>query len=289
MNSPAHDRGFQDQVLHFEILEPVRLGMPEMCATGLSETWLWKACGHRHWLALAAAHRLERPDFRDEHGNRLYPAFTTVALHDGSLDTVEEHAMLDFEVTLQRTGRSRFTSEITLTMGANVVAALTIESTFIRRTLSGRNASARRGIVARPCSLLSPHEPSAPFRADSWDTEEGFSRSSRQELDHLVLDPMPDEDFNGVGFLYCASFQAMLARAEWAWFREIEPVLVSNRRRIHYVGNAEMGDRIRATLCGKRHEGAGHATWVELTRESDGQLIAIAFSSRRPSYRLPEF
>ncbi len=82
--------------------------MPELCRTGLSESWLLKACGHRHWMALAEAHGLAEPDFRDEHGQRLYPAFTHISVQDAYLDMVEEGSELALACTLERSGRAGF-------------------------------------------------------------------------------------------------------------------------------------------------------------------------------------
>jgi hypothetical protein len=31
------------------------LGMPHLCANSLSENWLWKELGHRHWGLIAEA------------------------------------------------------------------------------------------------------------------------------------------------------------------------------------------------------------------------------------------
>ena len=52
--------------------DAVVLGMPHLCMTGLSETWLLKECGHRHWLLLAEAAGLAAPDFRDPAGDPIF-------------------------------------------------------------------------------------------------------------------------------------------------------------------------------------------------------------------------
>jgi probable biosynthetic protein (TIGR04098 family) len=44
--------------------------MPQLAYTGLSENWLIKECGHRHWEALAGDAGRSAPDFVDEDGSK---------------------------------------------------------------------------------------------------------------------------------------------------------------------------------------------------------------------------
>src|SRR5215470_5314409 len=81
----------------------VVLGMPHLCLNGLSETWLLKECGHRHWFLLADAAGLAVPDFRDEAGEPIYAAFLAISLREGALDAAREHDELAFSSRLWRT------------------------------------------------------------------------------------------------------------------------------------------------------------------------------------------
>lgn len=263
--------------LHFASLEPVRIGMPELCRAGLSENWLWKACGHRHWLALAQAHGQDTADFRDALGERLYPAFTSVRIEDARLRAAAEHDLLNFEVELSRIGRTRYRSRTTVRTAQAGVATLILESAFVRRTRRGENRSAARTVVARPCRLLPPLTPQRPTAASE---PGGFSQLGAADKDELLFDPVPHEDFNGADFLYFAAFQAIIDRAEWQWFRRCEPLLVTAERQIVYFGNIELGDRVCATLRGVRDEGGSLRHVVELSRLSDGGLIARGHTRR---------
>ena len=62
------------------VSDTVVLGMPHLCLGGLSETWLLKECGHRHWLLLAHAARRAVPDFRYAGGDPVYAAFVAVTV-----------------------------------------------------------------------------------------------------------------------------------------------------------------------------------------------------------------
>jgi probable biosynthetic protein (TIGR04099 family) len=255
--------------LHFPAMLPVRTGMPELCRAGLSETWLLKACGHRHWLALAQAHGFEKPEFRDIHGSPLYPAFTQVQLDQARLEDVRAGDDLAFAVTLARLSRTRFRSDIAVTVDGAPIASLTMDTAFVRRCVERSNQSIRRAIVAAPCQLIPPGGRQWTPVEKHWPEGPGLAE--------LVLDPSPYEDFNGVGLLYFAAFQALIDRAEWHWFRDAERIRATAARTISFHGNAELGDRIRAVLragdC-DRHQ-------IELSRCSDGKIIARAETIRR--------
>jgi probable biosynthetic protein (TIGR04099 family) len=108
-------------------------------------------------------------------------------------------------------------------------------------------------------------------------------RMDHAEIATLLIDPSPHEDFNGADFLYFAAFQAMLDRAEWHWLHRMNPLLVTAERQIIYLGNIELGDQVRATLYNlvDQHDTLAHC--IALSRASDGQTIAVAFSRRRPT------
>ncbi len=265
--------------LHFPTMEPVRIGMPELCLTGLSETWLFKACGHRHWLALARAHGQEQLTFRNLAGERLYPAFTSVTIEQARLDHACEDDILTFEVTLGRTGRTRYHSHIIVRSGGVQVAVVLMETIFIRREIVGQNRGVARSVVARPCSLLpSASLPRLDPGADLCEKSD-FTQGDRETI---VLIPSPHEDFNGAGFLYFAAFQAMVDRAEWQWFRPVKPVLQTGFRQIRYLGNVEPGENVQAKLIRTRHDETGLAHLVSLHRATDDFEIARCHTWRKP-------
>jgi probable biosynthetic protein (TIGR04099 family) len=189
--------------LEWPSFDPVRVGMPELCRAGLSENWLLKACGHRHWLALAAAHGMVRPEFHGSLGERLYPAFVAVDVKGlgAGLDSVGEHDRLDFALCLERVGRTRFHSRITVSAQGVAIAQVEMTTAFVHRAVPGMNRSATRAMVARPCRLLpAPGHRPPPFRPDTWDTIAGFARRERAELADLVLDPAPMKISTGLNF-----------------------------------------------------------------------------------------
>src|SRR5271154_7099613 len=92
------------------ISDRIVLGMPHLSLGGLSETWLLRECGHRHWFGLARAAGRAVPDFRDAVGDPVYAAFVAVTVRDARFDAVGEHDELEFETRLTRVSRTRFMS-----------------------------------------------------------------------------------------------------------------------------------------------------------------------------------
>jgi probable biosynthetic protein (TIGR04099 family) len=258
-------------------------GMPQLCRAGLSENWLWKECGHRHWLALAHSFGMERPDFRHETGDRLYPAFTAVSLIDGRLNEVVEDQHLAFAVDLSRISRTQFRSRIAVTADDRPVATLEMSSIFLRRRIAGRNKSVERGLARQHCALAPESDfdtAGQAWRAGTWTSHMGFDVAKRGDIASLGFDPTPHEDFNGADFLYFASFQVMLDRAEWSWLRSTDRLMTTIRRDIAYRGNIELGDTLTLRLCALRQEADRLAHWIEIRRDSDDMRIAEAITVR---------
>jgi probable biosynthetic protein (TIGR04099 family) len=262
------------------------LGMPHLCLVGLSETWLLKECGHRHWFLLAQAAGLAKPDFRDEAGEPIYAAFLAVSVRDAAFDAVREHDELVFSSRLTRTSRTQFTSIQRLSVRGRPVGEIAMTSAFVRRAQEGRNHSIARvevpglpPIGSEPQALAFVAE-SAALRANRWAAHLGFERCKAVVIDRFVVDPCPAQDFNGADFLYFASFQAFVDRAEWARFRPTAPFPTTRRRDIIYRGNVDPGERVVASLlqCRRDAEVIGH--WYRLARAQDDQTIADVFTVR---------
>jgi probable biosynthetic protein (TIGR04099 family) len=263
------------------------LGMPHLSLAGLSETWLLKECGHRHWFQLAAAAGLARPDFHGEAGEPIYAAFLAVSVRDAALDAVKEHDELVIASQLVRTSRTQFTSTHRLSVRARVIAEVVMTSTFVKRARKGRNHSIVRVEVPGLAALeFEPHATAlaaeaAALRSNQWCTHLGFERNKAAAVDRFVIDPCPGQDFNGADFLYFASFQAFVDRAEWAFFRPKPPFPTTRRRDIVYRGNIDPGERVVATLLQVWQQHREFRHWYRLERAQDNFAIADIFTLRQ--------
>jgi probable biosynthetic protein (TIGR04099 family) len=269
------------------LADAIVLGMPHLSLGGLSETWLLRECGHRHWFLLAQAAGRAVPDFRDEEGDPVYAAFIAVTVREGRFDAAREHDTLDFRSRLTRISRTRFMSVHEIAAGGRVLGEVAMTSLFVKRKEAGRNRSIARVEVPGLPPIVSSrefadHEETvAALRRDSWEEHLGFVRGDAPVLDRLLIDPCPAQDFNGADFLYFSSFQAFVDRAEWAFFRPLDPRTTTRRRDIVYHGNIEPGDRIAVVLHGRRRDADGVDHWCRLERESDAMPIADVFTLRR--------
>jgi probable biosynthetic protein (TIGR04099 family) len=265
------------------------LGMPQLCRGGLSETWLLKDIGHRHWTLLAYALGQSLPEFEDAHGAAVHAAFNAVALRQGDLRAARANAVLHVASDLTRLSNTQFRSLHRLSTEGRMVAEVEVISVFVKRMVPGLNRSAA---TATPVGLLPLIGRSAPtgfaaeasaLRADRWEAHFGFRRSEGRPQAELVIDPCPSQDFNGVGFLYCAMFQAFVDRAEWAFFRITDRELATRRRDIIYRGNIELGDRIVISLMAVLRDERALTHWCRLTRQSGGETLADIFTDREVS------
>jgi probable biosynthetic protein (TIGR04099 family) len=263
------------------------LGMPHLCLGGLSETWLLRECGHRHWFLLAHAAGRAVPDFRDCAGDPVYAAFVAVTVRNAQFDAAHEHDELGFGSRLTRISRTRFMSVHRLAVRGRGVGEIVMTSVFVKRMQAGLNRSIARVEV----SGLPPVETApecadyaagvAALRRGHWAEHFGFARANADALDRLVVDPCPAQDFNGADFLYFSSFQAFVDRAEWAFFRPVNPRATTRRRDIVYHGNIEPGDRVVVVLRAVRRGDSELGHWCRIERESDSSPLADVFTMRR--------
>jgi probable biosynthetic protein (TIGR04099 family) len=263
------------------------LGMPHLCLGGLSETWLLRECGHRHWFLLAHAAGRAVPDFRDCAGDPVYAAFVAVTVRDAQFDAAREHDELGFGSQLTRISRTRFMSVHRLAVRGRGVGEIVMTSVFVKRMQAGLNRSIARVEVSGLPPVETVPECAdyaagvAALRRGHWAEHFGFARANADALDRLVVDPCPAQDFNGADFLYFSSFQAFVDRAEWAFFRPVNPRATTRRRDIVYHGNIEPGDRVVVVLRAVRRGDSELGHWCRIERESDSSPLADVFTMRR--------
>ena len=270
-----------------DVAGPVTVGMPQLALNGLSELWLAKECGHRHWLMLAELFGQRLPDFRDSEGATLYATFTGLSLSDARLDHVAEHDRLDISGGIVRISRTQYLSIQTIHANDRPVGTVTLQSIFLKRATEGDNLS-----VLRACPHPAPRFVAAPtaespfaslcrsFRRDNWEEHRTFRRDRRCPDGEVLVDPCPTADFNGAGFLYFASFLAIMDRADWALERTAGTDWLTTGRELFYYGNINPGDRVIVRRCGGDDGADRRVRWYDILRESDGKRIADGFWKR---------
>lgn len=262
------------------------LGMPQLCAGGLSETWLLKDVGHRHWTLLASAAGRPLPEFEDANGAAVHAAFNAVTLRHGSLRAARANAVMMVGSELTRLSNTQFRSLHHISSGGQTIAEVEVISIFVRRTVAGVNRSAAAAtplglppLIRRP-ALTGFAATASTLRAERWQEHFGIKRNEGRAQAEFVIDPCPSQDFNGYGFLYCAMFQAFVDRAEWAFFRLADIPSSTLRRDIIYRGNIEVGDRVAVSLMAVLRDERTITHWCRLTRKGGGETLADIFTAR---------
>jgi probable biosynthetic protein (TIGR04099 family) len=267
------------------MLDRIVLGMPHLSLGGLSETWLLKELGHRHWQLLALLAGRAVPEFRDAESNPVYAAFCAVTIKDAAFGMLREHDELSLESRIARISRTQFASLHELRCRGRSVGRVELSSVFVRRGIPGRNRS-----VARVALDLFPPAAAAAsgfgeaaalaarLRSGEWAEHFGFSRATAQVRREIVINPCPSQDFNGADFLYFAAFQSFVDRAEWEFFNL--SISSTIERDLIYHGNVEIGDRVVVQLMADRRSADRIAHWCRITRHIDGAPLADVFTEK---------
>ena len=263
-------------------------GMPQLSYAGLSEHWLLKECGQRHWAGIAALHGLALPRFHDVSGRQAYAAFTAIHLRHALLDRIGEHDRFTIASEVGPAGRSQYHSVHRLSAAGRPCATLHMMSAFVQRLEHGNNQSVTRATLSSdapqtPARGIAPEaetllRASKAFRLGQQGDLPGL-RPAPAALREFAFLPSPESDFNGANFMYFATFQALVDRAEWSWFRNTDlPALAE--RQIYFYGNVNIGDTVRIELLAQRDDSpASH--WCRVLRAADNARIADVITLKR--------
>lgn len=263
------------------------LGMPQLGLNGLSETWLLKELGHRHWMMLARLAGQDAPRFTDERGAPVYAAFCALSIYDARLEAARENDHLVISSKLRRLSRTQMLSRHELNLPDGDIGVVEMVSTFVRRGAEGGNHSVSR--FAAPG--LPPVSPglenhwlaarAAALRAGRADAHMGFSVHQAQPRKVASFDPCPSQDFNGAGLLYFSSFVSFADRMEWSFAREKSLGATTVRRDVFFSGNIDPGETLAVSLIELRRDTETFAHHCQILREQDGAPLARIFTVRR--------
>lgn len=263
------------------------LGMPQLCLNGLSESWLLKELGHRHWMMLARLAGQSAPSFVDERGAPVYAAFCALSIRDAGFGAARENDHLVIHSKLRRLSRTQVLSHHRLTLSNRGVGVVEMVSAFVRRGAEGGNHKVSRFAVPG----LPPAAPAgenhwlagraAAFRAGRAESHMGFSINQVRQGATTSFDPCPTQDFNGAGLLYFSSFISFVDRAEWAFCREKAFNATIRRRDVFYSGNLDPGEKLTVGLIEQRGDAETFGHHCLIAREQDGAPLARIFTHRR--------
>jgi probable biosynthetic protein (TIGR04099 family) len=251
------------------------IGMPHLTPSGLSETWVMKELGHRHWLMLARHLGMENADFRAPDGGEAYAAICATSLEHADFGAVRANDVLTIRSTLSPVSRTQVSTRHRLFVRGNLIGEVELISTFVCRMREGDNYSIARvplpglttavedNALARTAALL---------RAGTLEAHFGLPANPAKALRGFRFEPDASQEFNGAGLFYFAEFQALADRAFGRWFPELSQV---SRREIFFSGNIRAGEAVRVELMGLSPD--RRQALCRLRREEDGKVIGKAF------------
>jgi probable biosynthetic protein (TIGR04098 family) len=283
-----------------ERIEPLTIGMPQLGPCGLSETWLLKDAGHRHWTMIERALGKRSRDIVDGAGNRLYASFARVcwtstqplACYRES-DTIEGHAQI------ARCGDGVFISSAQLISGKAEIT-ITMASIFTRREWEQSNDRLLAAAPEVPAGCPIPDIELLPdFLVEHRLLRTGkLDRHAFMGTQYDVRSPASEEnlyeltgvhEFNGANLLYFCAYPAIAdvgeSRscyiAETMGRRNFIVRCSPSGRDIFYLGNANLSDVI---VCGYQHLCSSNAlaTRVSLGRNAAANCISYQFVVRYP-------
>lgn len=275
----------------------VHVGMPQMAVRGLSENWLFKFCGDRHWHELSRLFGTRSQDFVSEEGERIYSSFVAIrGRYAIPLSKIEENTEITFSIEMDHFGMSLLRSRQTGMIDGAPALQMEMLTKFVAREKAGSNALVRSSM--RPVPVLPISEMQTPpkllrdfqqvrsekpyvLEADG----RGVSGKIRTEATLPYL-PNPYTDYNGAGLLYFASFPSICDCMERRAIRQdfgSDWSLVSGtiKRDIFYFGNLDLGDAIevqisKADLLGGEPDLAGFDTTMR--EDATKRLLARVFT-----------
>lgn len=260
----------------------VLLGMPHLTPSGLSETWLMKELGHRHWLLLGQSLGLDDADFRTPAGEELYAAFCASSLRHARLDHPKANDVLTIRSSLDPVTRNQVLSRHQLSVEGSAIGEVELISTFVLREREDDNHSIRRSPITtkassspagvQSCDLASA---AARIRKGQMPDYMGLTWNGDTSLQSFSFTPVASQEFNGASLFYCAQFQAIHDRAATDWGLEHLTSSATTRRDIFFLGNLNRGESVRLDL---KAIGANGNVGACLVSGMDGRPLAVIFS-----------
>ncbi|GGE00127.1 hypothetical protein GCM10011529_02880 [Polymorphobacter glacialis] len=250
------------------------VGMPQMIAAGLSESWLFKELGDIHWQILTDSLGVSSRNIADARGDRLYATFTAIRLRLGQpLSAIVENDRLDIDMTMSRFGSGMFfsTASIATQRAQGIVE---IMSNFSKFEVPGQNTSLVRGQPAIPENFAIPLLAAAPEIVDDYRTQrsDGAVETILFETEYEL---QPYHDINGVGLLYFAAYPIIndvcarrhLGASDWQNYTTLD-------RDTYYFANSGAGGTIIFRIHAITQDGDKRTVSTSLSRASDGKLMA---------------
>ncbi|MHC2086474.1 Pnap_2097 family protein [Methylobacterium sp. CM6244] len=254
--------------------------MPHLSPNGLSENWLWKELGHRHWNMIAKAYGRAATGFGSVGDQPIYAAFRNISLQGGDLGGVRENDSLDVSSTIAHLSETRVVSRHLAACQDRLIADVEMTSVFVRRQAEGVNRSITRARMEGGENIkLPPQVRKVELAASDRSVSHHGECAEEYELGAVLIEPCPYLDFNGAGLLYFSSFIAAVDRAEWRLIGKDAALYATRERRAVFHANIEIGDDLTVRILTSQHSNVCHHRAL-LCGSVDGRLLAEVMTCR---------
>lgn len=277
--------------------EILRINMPQMAIQSLSENWLFKEIGSRHWTLLCDGLGVDSDKIKDQMGNRLYATFVRIRIEiNSSLSQFVENEEIALNSHIHRFGNGLYFSKIGFHSEHNNIITANLMTSFTRRSGAGNKDLVKSQPFSESNSIEDlrelpkfGNEYRLLKRKESNIVNLGKHEISRKEetLFEIEYNLNPYYDLNGVGLLYFASYpiindycEALYANKNLIKDTKVkwEETYSTQSRDVLYFANCDIHETIVYRLHSIEVSENNVRTHSSLHRKSDNKIMAEIFT-----------
>lgn len=260
--------------------ENVEIRMPQMANSALSESWLLKYLGDKHWVLLCEGFDKKSSEFLDESGNRLYATFVRINYSISALMQFEENEIINFSSKIEGLGNNTFISNIVGKSSKNEINA-TLLTTFSIRTDKNNNEISKGDLQVRSTKIsqlsqmpihLNDYRLLRKGLLDTISSIFGDFPNTDKIIFSREYEVNPYQDINGLGLLYFAAYPIVSDSCCLEYLKSYSWQTVY--RDIFYFSNCSPADKIIVQLNFVDQIGDSIKMSTSLYRRSDNKLLA---------------
>ncbi len=263
--------------------ENIEIRMPQMANSALSESWLLKYLGDKHWHLLSEGFDKKSSEFRDDNGNRLYATFVRIKYSTSNLANFQENETLQFKSTIEGFGSNTFICSILGESSTNEIKAI-LTTTFTIRN-NGNNNEINKGNfdkisnkifqASKTPESLNDYRLLSKGLLDKIESDYGFFPNTEEVLFSCEYELNPFYEINGVGLLYFAAYPIISDSCFKRYLNDKESYSFQTiYRDVFYLANCNSNDKIIFQLNYIDKKQNTIKTLTTLHRHSDNKLLA---------------
>lgn len=263
--------------------ESVEIRMPQMANRALSESWLLKYLGDKHWFLLSEGFNKKSSEFKDENGNRMYATFVRINFSTSPLISFRENENIIFKSKIEGFGNHTFISNIKGKSSVNEINA-TLLTSFSTRENDNNNEISKSnlelietkiGQLSKTPIHLNDYRLLRKGLLEEISSSYGNFPITDNIIFSCVYEANPYYDINGVGLLYFAAYPIISDSCSLKYFNDTRALSYQTvYRDIFYFANCNPTDKIIFQLNFIDQNENIIRTLTSLYRQSDNKLLA---------------